>query len=301
MSSAKNKFNCAQANEMDLVDYLSSLGFKPSKIRNTDHWYLSPFRREDTPSFKVNRQKNVWYDHGDGSGGTLIDFGLRYFNCSVPDFLEKLSINSPFHPLLSSSSTKSPTAAASPLVITGIHPINSLDLLLYLKDRRIDFSIAIRYCKQVVFEIDNKFNKALGFANDQGGYELRNASFKASSSPKSPTTFLSNADTLLVFEGFFDFLSYQMINQNQDSQPADFLILNSTAFFEKSRPAMENYSSVRLLLDHDPTGEKFTQQALSWGPKYEDHSSLYQGHKDLNEWLQSAGKSQANQIRPRLR
>ena len=36
--------NCEQANQMNLVDYLYTLGFNPSKIRNDDHWYLSPFR-----------------------------------------------------------------------------------------------------------------------------------------------------------------------------------------------------------------------------------------------------------------
>ena len=301
MSTFKHKLSCANANEINLVDYLSSLGFKPSKIRHADYWYLSPFRKEETPSFKVNLKKNVWYDHGDGSGGTLIDFGIRYFNCSVPDLLSKLSIDSLFLQPSSFTPASASLPVNNPLRITSVQPINSLDLLLYIKQRRIDFAIAIRYCKQVVFEIENKSIKALGFANDQGGYELRNASFKGSSSPKAPTTFTSHSETLHVFEGFFDFLSHQMINQNPDSTTADFLILNSTAFFEKSRPFMENYSSVNLFLDHDPTGLKFTQQALSWGPKYEDKSSLYAGHKDLNEMLQSSSKSQANTLRPKLK
>jgi hypothetical protein len=42
-----------------LVDYLSSLRHQPAKIRNTDYWYLSPFRDESEPSFKVNRAKSV--------------------------------------------------------------------------------------------------------------------------------------------------------------------------------------------------------------------------------------------------
>jgi DNA primase len=48
----------------DIVDYLSSLGFKPKKITRNDYWYLSPFRDERSPSFKVNRDINRWYDFG---------------------------------------------------------------------------------------------------------------------------------------------------------------------------------------------------------------------------------------------
>ncbi len=56
--------NCDEANQIDLVDYLSSLGNEPAKIRGNDYWYLSPLRQEKEASFKVNKNKNVWYDHG---------------------------------------------------------------------------------------------------------------------------------------------------------------------------------------------------------------------------------------------
>ena len=77
----------AEAKQIDLVDYLSALGQRPQKVRNNDYWYLSPLRTENTPSFKVNRTRNVWYDHGIGKGGNLIDFGIIYFNCSVAAFV----------------------------------------------------------------------------------------------------------------------------------------------------------------------------------------------------------------------
>lgn len=61
---------------IDLVAYLESLGFEPVRVRNNDYWYLSPLRNERTPSFKVNRKLNRWYDFGEGFGGSIIDFGL---------------------------------------------------------------------------------------------------------------------------------------------------------------------------------------------------------------------------------
>lgn len=58
------KLSCAEARQFDLVDYLASLGYQPQKVKGADYWYLSPLREERTPSFKVNRGKNIWYDHG---------------------------------------------------------------------------------------------------------------------------------------------------------------------------------------------------------------------------------------------
>ena len=75
--------NCAEANKVDLVDYLYSLGFTPTKISGNDYWYLSPLRNERTASFKINRNKNVWYDHGTGNGGTLVDFATQYFTSDI--------------------------------------------------------------------------------------------------------------------------------------------------------------------------------------------------------------------------
>ena len=84
--------NCAEANKVDLVDYLYSLGFTPTKISGNDYRYLSPLRDERAASFKINRNKNVWYDHGTGNGGTFIDFTVQYFKCDVQTALEKISI-----------------------------------------------------------------------------------------------------------------------------------------------------------------------------------------------------------------
>lgn len=85
----------AKAKQIDLVDYLSALGHRPQKVRNSDYWYLSPLRTEKTPSFKVNQTRNVWYDRCIGKGGNTINSGILYFNCTVSDLLQHLS---QYHP-----------------------------------------------------------------------------------------------------------------------------------------------------------------------------------------------------------
>ncbi len=52
-----NSFLCKDANQLDIVNFLGNLGFDPAKVNGSDYWYLSPLRREQTASFKVNRKK----------------------------------------------------------------------------------------------------------------------------------------------------------------------------------------------------------------------------------------------------
>ena len=56
---------------------------------------------------------------------------------------------------------------------------------------------------------------------------------------------------------------------------ADSLILNSIAFFERSRENMEQYANIYLFLDHDKMGMAYTKQALTWGRKYQDARKCY--------------------------
>jgi DNA primase len=92
-----NNLSLQDVRNIDIVDYLERLGLKPEKIRNNDYWYLSPLRKEKTASFKVNRKLNAWYDDGMGKEGNMIDFGLLYHHCSIPELLQKLSANFSFH------------------------------------------------------------------------------------------------------------------------------------------------------------------------------------------------------------
>ncbi len=90
--------NCAEANQLDMVDYLESIGIQAKKIKGNDYWYHSPFREEREPSFKINKSKNVWYDHGLGKGGNLIDFLIEFYQCNVTNALQNLSLFHPQHP-----------------------------------------------------------------------------------------------------------------------------------------------------------------------------------------------------------
>lgn len=51
-----------EAKNIKLADYLLSLGYNPIKQQGNDLWYKSPLREEKEPSFKVNPNRNLWYD-----------------------------------------------------------------------------------------------------------------------------------------------------------------------------------------------------------------------------------------------
>jgi len=286
--------SCSEVKETDLVYYLQQLGYEPSKITGQDHWYLSPFRNEKTPSFKVNRKKNLWFDFGEGAGGTIIDFGIRYYKCSIQEFLRKLNLEMPmnfsFHQPIPENRNVEENNSGK-ILITDSRAIADPDLRKYLHERHIPLLIANRFCSEIEFELYGKKHFAIGFKNDLGGYELRSPNFKGSSSPKNIRLFKNNSSTITVFEGFFDFLSFQTnllydrksvhdLPKNQDS----YLVLNSLAFIEKNRMMLEKYQHVNLYLDRDESGLKAASQALAWSDRYQDKSQLYAKFKDLNEY-----------------
>lgn len=289
------QLTCAEAKRIDLVQFLSDLGFKPNKIQGNDFWYCSPLRSEKEPSFKVNRKFNVWYDHGIQKGGNLVDFGILFYHCSVSEFLAQLDQPKKlsFHqPIL--HSIKMPTIEADEkgkIILQDVRePIQSGALFDYLNSRKIPLEIANQFCREVDFNLYDKKYTVIGFPNNAGGYELRSASFKGSCSPKDVTLVGKNlSKEILVFEGFMDFLSFQTIQHRKNillsKQQPNFLILNSIGFLEKMKERLESYPSIHLYLDRDHKGITLTKELLAINQKYHDKSQLYCKLKDLNEYL----------------
>ena len=215
---------------MDMILFLSTLGHEPVKIRNNDYWYLSPIRNEKTPSFKINTKLNRWYDHGEGKGGNLVDFGILYYNCTVAELLQKLAGNFFLQqPVIGRTLIEDKSQHI--IKVVDDFALSSYSLLRYLRQRRIPILIADKYCREVRYQINEKNYYGIGFKNDEGGFEIRNPYFKASSSPKCITSFNNGADEVIVFEGFMDFLSFKAIHQNEPEDRFDFVILNSLSFF----------------------------------------------------------------------
>ncbi len=271
--------NCNKAKKTSLLSYLKKLGNNPQKINNLEAWFLSPFREEKTPSFKINLRKNIWYDFGEGLGGTIIDLIMKLNKCSVSEALKALDddISFSFHqqPVI---------VEKTELKIRAIKQIQHPALLKYLKVRKISSVIAKQYCKQVEYTFNGKFYFSIGLKNNSGGYELRNKFFKNSSSPKDITHIKNNKNKLIIIEGMFDFLSLLTIYPNQLLE-SDMIILNSISFIEKAKKIIAEYDKIELYLDNDNSGKKATNILRDFNANCIDKSSLRSSHNDLNEWL----------------
>ncbi len=55
--------NIQEAKQIKIADYLQSLGYSPVKQQGNCLWYKSPFRQETEASFKVNTDRNLWFDY----------------------------------------------------------------------------------------------------------------------------------------------------------------------------------------------------------------------------------------------
>lgn len=62
--------NIEEAKKIPITDYLHSLGYSPVKQQGANLWYKSPLREEHEASFKVNTEREQWYDFGAAKAAT---------------------------------------------------------------------------------------------------------------------------------------------------------------------------------------------------------------------------------------
>jgi len=276
-------YNCTTARQLSIVEYLAQCGFTPQYIKGDNHWYFSPLREENHASFKVNNKLNAWFDFGIGEGGNLVDLGIKLYNCSVADFLDRLN-NGNYTLSFHQQKTQPQTAnvAESKITIVQASELSNLTLVKYLHEREIDYYNAKAYCKEVLFSLNGQQHLAIGFVNRSGGYELRSAQHKLSSSPKDLTFIDRRFDTVHVLEGFTDFLSLLTINRRD--MPGNFLVLNSLSFTGRSLEIIVQHKDIKLYLDHDKAAVKAMEMIKQAAPNAEDASRFYSGYKDLNAY-----------------
>ncbi len=199
----RKKINCEEAKKIPIGEFLAHFGFNPVEIKQNDSFYLSPLREEKKPSFRINHRLNIWYDYGISKGGTIIDLGILLLNCSIEELLQTITdIN------FSSVQPIDKNFIPQSIKIIEIKSLASPELFAYIRSREVKKEIAAKYCREANFSVNEKVYFAIAFQNNSGGFELRNKYFKGSSSPKDITLISNKSDSVCVFEGFFNFLSY---------------------------------------------------------------------------------------------
>lgn len=268
---------------ISIKNFLSSNGIEPRYERAGYGMYLSPFRAETEASFKVDYNKNLWYDHGSGEGGSIIDIVMKLDNCTIAEAMKHLENGNNF----SFHCTDSVNTVQSPLQIVSVEPLQDIRLINYLQSKRsINIDIAKHYCREVCYTTNGKEFFSIGFQSDAGGWELRNEYFKGSSTPKSPTTIANGSNACLLFEGFIDMLSYLTL-KNTPTPTLDIAVLNSVNNLHRAEEFLRSHQTIHCFLDNDEAGKRTFAQVEKLAPQVIDQSPFYRYHKDLNEYLQN--------------
>ena len=273
-----------QMREIPIADFLSAMGIHPTKQKGNALWYSAPYRTERTPSFKVDTAKNVWFDFGTGKGGDIFDLAGEFIGSG--DFLLRAAFiaKSGTYPFPVIERPQRNEEKEPIFEDIWVRPLQDARLLGYLKERGINAHVAIPNCEEVRYRVHGKRYYAIGFRNDAGGLELRNHFFKGCIPPKDISLKRNGSDVCAVFEGFMDYLSAMQMG----IIASDWLVLNSVSNVEKALQVLGDYQRIECYLDNDDAGRRtFDRLRVNFGDKVVDCSSLYAGHKDLNEYLLS--------------
>ena len=282
--------NIKEIRQIKLQDFLAAIGCKPVKQYGVNLMYLSPLRAEKHASFKVNTELNKWYDFGIGRGGNIIALAELLYNSSDVSYLiHQIERNAPSS-VSGSLPTVKPITPQNSFENLQVLPINHPALIKYPGERCIDIEIAKTVCKELHFDTSGKHYFGIGFPNIAGGYETRNPFFKGCIAPKDISHFYAEEPkkVCLIFEGFMDFLSFMTLRrkENDGLKRQDYLVLNSVTNIHKAAKRLSRYDSVQCFLDNDNAGRNaYLQLSKELGKSVTDASTLYNGFKDLNEYL----------------
>lgn len=282
--------------QIPIREFLQEMGVHPVRENNRSGMYCCPFREDRNASLSVDYIRNVWFDHGLGEGGSIIDLVSKMENCTIGEAITRLEESSfsfycnmdividgcmdrkTYRCMDGKMEQAEPT-----LQITDIRELINPALLSYMRERRIHIEIAKLHCKVIHYLANNKPYFAIGFPNDAGGWILRNKYFKGCSK-MNISSFSGDKGACLLFEGFMDFLSF--LTLKGIGQPAqDCIVLNSVANLSKVKNRLSEYPIVYPYLDNDEAGRKATQDLHSFCKQVSDQSKHYSQYNDLNDYL----------------
>lgn len=263
--------------EKSISEYLRAKNVKQDTKRSTskNSFFYSPFTNERTASLVVNESKNTFFDNSYQIGGDVIKICMELEKCDFKTALEKLSG-------LNLTQTKPQEQEHNILIVDKVHELRNLHLEDYLTlERKINVSICYKYLCEVHFHYSNNPKKklyAVGFKNDLGGYEIRNAFTKVMKVPKTITTINPGCKSVSVFEGFMDFLSAVTYWQKQPTNTI--IVLNGTSMI--SHADLTPYEKIYFYGDNGKGGNKTLAQMPSYT---KDCRSIFKGYGDFNEFL----------------
>ena len=292
--------NCTQFNKISVEEVLQSLGHFPTKQNEKEAWFLNPFSKENNASFKINKKLNYWYLFSEGIGGNNIDFMKKYLSASISEVLEWAD-NQSFSSFQNQKNLPNQKLRNLPknYQITEVKEIQHAALLEYLKNRKVESQT--EFLKEIHYQMNDKNYFGIGFKNDSGGYEIRNAYSKICLGKKDISSIKNDSKSLRIFEGFFDFISFKNVENYLEKEPSDYMILNSVSMLNKIKNNLDNYENIELYFDNDEAGNRAVNIVKNENKNSEDCRLLYSDFKDLNDWLIYENPSHERMVKYRRR
>lgn len=292
--------NCTQFNKISVEEILQSLGHFPTKQTEKEAWFLNPFSKEKDASFKINKNLNCWYLFSEGIGGNNVDLMKKYLNISISEVLNWAENQNFYsfqnHRILANKKLKN---LPKNYEITEIKEIQHPALIQYLKIRKVENQKHL--VSEIHYQMNDKKYFGIGFKNNSNGYEIRNAYSKICLGKKDISTIKNDSKSILIFEGFFDFLSFKNIEKSLENETSDYMILNSVSMIHKVKNSLENYEKIDLYFDNDDAGNRAVEIIKNEKKEAEDCRVLYSNFKDLNDWLIHKKPSHEREIKCRRR
>lgn len=273
----KEKYTC--------LDYLG----QPVKKTRNGNLYRAPWREDTHPSLSVTDNGRGWHDLATGERGSVIDLVMRCLNTNdVRLACEEIEHQDPSsfsfsQPILEEYEEKKKESGFTKFDVVKLH---SKGLFAYLYHRKVNIEIAKQFLMEAhySFRDGDSYLYALAYANDKGGYELRSSFYKGSTSPKGITThWFIDAAPVVVFEGFFDMLSFATLCGGVKH---NYIVLNSIVNKEAALKALETLQNhVYLCLDNDRGGNDTSSWFLQHLPLAKDIRQRFAPAKDVNDYL----------------
>ena len=286
--------------QIPIADFLVSIGIHPVKETPCYAWYHAPYREDEDPSFKVNKNRNLWYDFATANSGDIIDLAmLVYRTQNISKVLKMIEQATPAVPLKVRTFMPHPGSSASEDIRPQVsafqklrtQALASMPLLSYLSKRGIDLDIAKEECREAHYICHGKSYYAIAFPNEAGGYEIRNPYYKGCIAPKAVSLISQGqTDSICLFEGFMDYLSFLTLRKRErltvPCYDADLLVLNSVNNLPKVLPRLRAYKRIYCYLDNDDAGRRVVDMLRELkGDAVHDMMEAYPLYKDLNDIL----------------
>ena len=210
--------NCEKVKQnVGIRAVLESFGLFPVKENPKTAFYFALDREEKIPSLAVDFVKNKAFDFGNGKSYDVISIVQQIKKCSVSEALKCLST---LDFRVQNEIKYHETTGQTCNQILEIKEIQHPALIQYLKSRRV-FEQKHRV-KEIHYQLKGRKYFGIGFQNNSGGFEIRNLHSKICLGKKDVILIVNDKKSkneILVFEGFFDYLTYRNLEKSYNIIP----------------------------------------------------------------------------------